>query len=448
MMIRARSLVTRLLLASMILLPLTLGATGWYLERAHRSALDAATVERLQLQVIALIAQAEVDEGFSMPLRPLEPRLAQLNSGLYAMVTDRNDQLLWLSPSANFMEAPVATLAAGVPVLRAGASHDSEGEGLFRHAYQVVWELAPGEEWALQFIVAETTAPRDADLATYRQQLLLWLGTTMLLLFSAQLAVVRWGLMPLRHLSHAIKDIEAGSSVDLQGPWPAEVRPLVDNLEALLAGEQRRRARLRNTLADLAHTLKTPLAVLSSADPEADTYPQLRNEQISRMQEVIAWQLQRASGGQGRPLQRVAISPLLERLRSTLLKVYAERNITLAIHCPTEARFQGDERDLLELMGNLLDNACKYGRHRVLVTVIGPGDGEDLIITVEDDGDGISPELRDVLLQRGARADTRREGQGIGLALVRELVESHRGLLEIEQSSLGGAQVLLRFPAF
>jgi two-component system sensor histidine kinase PhoQ len=440
------SITARMVLAAMLLLPLALGVTGGYLERAHRESLDAAMTERLQLQVLALLAQADFSEEFSLPLIPLEPRLIQTNSGLYALVTGDGDDTVWLSPSALLLQQPLQSLMLGVPALAPGERHTSERGGLLRHAYQVLWETGQGAALPLRFLVAESTAPREADILAYRKNLLLWLGVTLILLLAVQLLIFRWGLLPLRRLTADIERIEAGEGSNLPGPWPLEVQPLADSLQALLEGEQQRRERMRNTLSDLAHSLKTPLAVLRSADPAAADYPSLQSEQLERMEEVIGWHLQRASGGNSRLLQRVALGPALERLRRTLLKVYAQRELDLVIDCPEAARFRGDERDLMELLGNLLDNACKYAGHRVQVIVTGGTPTQSLELCVEDDGEGVSPELRDTLLQRGARADTRREGQGIGLAVVLEIVAAQRGEISLGDSALGGASVRVLLP--
>ena len=443
---RPLSLAARLFLASALLLPLALGITGWSLERAHRLALDAAAGERLQLQVLALLAQADYDGGLTLPLVPLEPRLAQPNSGLYALVTDGSGEPLWLSPSAALLPQPLAALTTGIPTLSPGQRHRSQRDGLLRHAYQVLWETDAGAAVPLRFLVAESTAPRDADVAAYRRSLWLWLGATILTLLAVQGLILAWGLRPLARLAGDIARIEAGERAHLDGPWPREVRPVTENLQLLLSGEQQRRERMRNTLADLAHSLKTPLAVLRNAEPRDSAYPRLLDEQLERMEQVIGWHLQRAAGGSSRLLQRVAVAPVLERLRATLLKVYADRQLMLETHCPAAARFRGDERDLMELLGNLLDNACKYAEGRVRVAVTGGSGGDGLDLVVEDDGAGISPELRDLLLHRGARADTRREGQGIGLAVVLEIVNAQRGELALEDSELGGARVHIRLP--
>lgn len=440
------SLSKRLLGAALVLIPITLGAAGWYLEQAHRRALDAAIAERLQLQVLTLIAQADVPSQFEMPLLPMETRLLQPGSGLYAMVSNDAGQTLWVSPSAALLPQPVLTLSDGIPDLASGQRHDSEKDGIIRHAYQVLWELPDGATLPLRFIAAESAAPREADVQAFRQALLMWLGATLLIVLLIQAGIVRWGLRPLRQLADHVGDIERGERTDLAGDWPREVRPLVDNLETLLSGEQRRRERMRNTLADLAHSLKTPLAVLRSADRTADNYGDVHAEQLGRMEEVMAWHLQRASGGHHRLLQRVEVKPVLERLHATLEKVYADRNLEFRLQVDETARYRGDERDLMEILGNLLDNACKY-THRVVqvaITIDTPADG--LNICIDDDGEGISPELRDTLVQRGARADTRREGQGIGLAVVLDIVHGQKGSLELQESPLGGTRVLLTLP--
>jgi two-component system sensor histidine kinase PhoQ len=257
------------------------------------------------------------------------------------------------------------------------------------------------------------------------------------------MAIVRFGLTPLRRLAERVQAIEDGRDSALGDGWPREVRPLIDSLESLLRGEQQRRERTRNTLADLAHSLKTPLAVLRSADLAAGDYAQLKREQLERMDEVMQWHLQRATGGNHRLLQRVEVGPVIERLRATLLKVYASRSVEIDVDVEASARYRGDERDLMELLGNLLDNACKYADGRVRVSGSRGAEG-GLMLIVEDDGEGVSPELRDALLSRGARADTRREGQGIGLAVVMELVAAQDGELVLGDSELGGARVELR----
>jgi two-component system sensor histidine kinase PhoQ len=449
-----RSLSARLFAASALLLPLSLGGTGWYLERAHSLALHAAQAERLQLQVLALLAQAEVmaEGALEMPLQPLEARFGQPNSGLYAAVQDARGALLWASPSA--LSLDLVEALSGLPLLEPGERHVAPWQDLQRLSWQVLWQTDAGSELPLRFTVLESLAPLRAEVAQYRRSLLLWLGGTLLLLLATQLLILFWGLRPLRALAATIARIEAGESQSLAGPWPREVRALTANLQRLLDAEQARRERMRNTLGDLAHSLKTPLAVLRSSAPQSPDYPAVVAEQLQRMETVVAWQLQRAVGGEGRLLQRVSLRSVLDRLCAGLRKVYAGRALDIAVGCAPEVVFRGDERDLFEVLGNVLDNACKHARQQVRVGAAAEAEG-GLAVVVEDDGTGVPEALRSAVLERGVRADSRplsaapatEQGQGLGLALACDIVRSYGGQLRIDQApALGGARVIITLP--
>ncbi|MEQ8514942.1 MAG: ATP-binding protein, partial [Chromatocurvus sp.] len=369
----------------------------------------------------------------------LESRLMQPGSGLVAYVTTANNTLLWSSPST-LMQNPAAMLA-DLPALAPGERHLSRRADHQRLAYQVVWETDAGGEVPLRFVVAESLAPVRADVAAYRRSLLLWLGGTLVLLLATQLLVTAWGLRPLRDLGRDIARIEHGEMGNLQGDWPREIRPVTDNLKTLLYSEQARRERMRNTLSDLAHSLKTPLAVLRSAVTRDREQAAVVAEQVARMEEVIEWQLQRAVGNGHRLLSTVDVAATVERLRRSLLKVYGERELTLENAVAPGSRFRGDERDLMEVLGNLMENACKHAVSRVRVTANPSREG--FAITVEDDGPGVPDDLRDRLLERGTRADSRHPGQGLGLAVALDIVRSYGGVLSIDASGLGGAAVTM-----
>ncbi|TCO76707.1 ATP-binding protein [Chromatocurvus halotolerans] len=434
-----QSLAARLLLASALLLPLCLGATSWSLERAHRLAAEAAQAERLQLHLMTLLAQAEFDDALRLPTQVLESRLTQPGSGLVAYVTTADNALLWSSPSA-LMQEP-AEMLASLPALAPGQQHLSRHADHQRLVYPLIWETDAGAEVPLRFVVMESLAPLRADVAAYRRSLLLWLGGTLVLLLATQLLVMAWGLRPLRDLGRDIARIERGERDNLPGEWPREIRPVTDNLKTLLHSEQARRERMRNTLSDLAHSLKTPLAVLRSAEIDERGQAGLVAEQVSRMEEVVEWQLQRAVGNGHRLLSAVDLCQLVERLRGSLLKVYAARELTLENAVPRECRFRGDERDLMEVLGNVLDNACKHAVSRVRLSAGVSTEG--LAITIEDDGPGIPDALREHLTERGMRADNRHPGQGLGLAVAADIVDGYGGRLFIQRSDLGGTAVVL-----
>ncbi len=437
------SLAGRLILGSALLFPLFLGASGWYLERSHRASLEAGESERLRLQVLALLAQADYDDGIVLPKHLLEARYSQANSGLYARITGADGTPLWLSPSA--VSLPAAVLDQPPPALSAGERRFSRRDGLYILSWQVLWETAGGAAAPLQFTVMDSADPIDADIAVYRRHLLLWLGGSALLLLACQGAVLGLTLTPLRRLAAEVAAIEAGAAEHLAGDYPREVQPLTTNLNALLEGERNRRERVRNTLGDLAHSLKTPLAVLRSADPADPGYAALVREQSGNMEQIVNYQLQRASGSAQTLLRRTPMLPLLQRLRDSLLKIYADKSLTIELAVDPQCRFRGDERDLLEIAGNILDNACKYGRGRVWVRTEGGAPGL-LTLVVEDDGAGIPAAEHRHILRRGARLDERGPGQGLGLAVATDIIASYHGSLNIGARPGGGTRVTIRLP--
>jgi two-component system, OmpR family, sensor histidine kinase PhoQ len=445
------SLTGRLILGSALLLPLFLGASGWYLERSHRASLEAGEAERLPLQVFALLAQADYNDGLMLPDQLLEPRYQQPNSGLYARITGADGKNLWLSPSA--VSLPAALINQTPEKLSAGERRFKRRDGMYFLSLQVLWEADSGESVPLQFTVMESSDPIDADIAVYRRHLLLWLGGSALLLLACQGVVLGWGLRPLRSLASEVAAIEAGNAEQLVGDYPSEVLPLTSNLNALLEGERSRRERVRNTLADLAHSLKTPLAVLRSASTNKPGFAELVGEQTTRMEQIVNYQLQRSAGGSHKLLQLVPLRPIIERLRDTLLKVYTDRSLAIDIAIDTHAQYRGDERDFLEIVGNVMDNACKYGRGKVWVSAEGGG-SSPLTLAVEDNGPGIPEGERMRILQRGTRLDQlgsrdgmgNGTGQGLGLAVAADIIQSYRGSLTIETGESGGARVVLRFP--
>ncbi|TGD74830.1 hypothetical protein E4634_06435 [Mangrovimicrobium sediminis] len=438
-----RSLNGRLVLASLLLFPLFLGTSSLFLGGSHRRSLEAAEEQRLQLHVMTLLAQAEYDGAITLPQRLIEARYGRSNSGLYAVITAADGTPLWQSPSAATL--PDDSGRNTTPGLQPGEHVFQRRGDLYTLSWQVLWETDSNSAVPLQFTVMESAEALDAEIAVYRRALALWLGGSAALLVVLQAAILAWGLRPLRSLASRIAAIETGGAEHLEGNYPREIQALTDNLNTLLRGERQRRERVRNTLADLAHSLKTPLAVVRGADKQADDYPQLVEEQVERMQQIVSYQLQRASGGSHKLLQRIPVQPLLIRLRDTLAKVYADRELQLELVCDDERDFRGDERDFLEVAGNVLDNACKHARTRVRVSACGDTSGA-LELVVEDDGTGIPGAAREAIVQRGTRLDQRSPGQGLGLAVAADIVESYGGKLEIGEAALGGAQVRIYFP--
>lgn len=437
----ASSLRARLLAASTLIVPLFLGGTGWYLERSYERSLETGVEERLKLQVLTLMAEADFSDTLAMPDELLEARFNQVNSGLFGLVSTTDGAILWRSPSSVATQLPVQ--ASQNSQRAPGEQGFAKSQDLYTHWYSVLWQTELGNDVPLVFSALESTAPVQAQLSSLRSSLIFWLGGTTLALLALQALVLLWGLRPLRELASDIAQIEAGEAESLQGQYPSEVKPLTTNLNSLLVAERKRRERTRNTLADLAHSLKTPLAVIRSADAQELNFAKLVNDQSDQMEKIVSYQLQRASTGTHNLLQLISVQDTADRLKATLSKVYAQKSLNISLDISADSKFRGEERDLMELLGTLMDNASKYGQTKIQVTASGAG--EQLIIVVDDDGPGVPPQLRQSILARGARADMTKPGQGIGLAIAKDIAASYGARMAILDSPLGGAQVSIHF---
>jgi two-component system sensor histidine kinase PhoQ len=446
---RVRSLRARLLVFSCSLLPVVFFSAWFALQNAFLHSLETAERERLKLQVYLLLGAAEFQSGrLSIPQALREPRFGQVESGLYGVIESRSGALQWRSESSMLLSASLLLALHDTPLAPGDAlfTHLPE-HGLYLYQYPVVWENAGEHQYLIN--VLETDRPLQTELRAYRNQLVSWLSLLFLLALLVQYIILRWSLKPLDALALDLKRIESGDAQQLAGTYPLEVQPVTENLNLLLDSERRQRERYRNTLGDLAHSLKTPLAVIRGLAEEALPYAEylnIVNEQVERMGQIVQYQLARAVKSRGRPMTAgVDVAPLVQRIAQALLKVYRDKGVDIELQLPKGLRFAGDERDLMELLGNLLENACKYGTQKVSVSARLQDD--NLLINIDDDGPGVSAERRDVVLQRGARLDTSAPGQGIGLAVAVDILSSYDGELSIHEAPLGGARFRILLPA-
>jgi len=259
-----------------------------------------------------------------------------------------------------------------------------------------------------------------------------------------QSLVAKWGLKPLKTLAREIQHIEHGTQSELKNSYPKEIHPVAQSVSKLLSSESNQRTRYKNALSDLAHSLKTPLAAVRAQLGE-NSKDLIIDEQIDRMADIVNHQLKRASAevksvyGPETP-----VGPVVERLCSSLAKVYRDKHVDFHIDLAPNLSLKMHENDLMEVLGNILDNACKYGEAKVSVT---GGESESTFyIHIEDNGSGIPETAREQILRRGARADTSKLGQGIGLSIAVDILSSYNGGLEIEPSQLGGAKFGIRLP--
>jgi len=270
------------------------------------------------------------------------------------------------------------------------------------------------------------------------------------MLIVLQFLLLRWSLTPLRKVASDMTRVERGDSEHLDSQYPLELTSLTERINVFIDNEREQRTRYRHTLADLAHSLKTPLAVIRSQLESTAVDDASRRsgvlDQVRRMDDLVAYQLSRAAtSGRQTFASAVPIAGHAEDLVQSLEKVYAAKNVLCEFDIDEHAVFYGEQGDLLELMGNLLENAFKWASHRVLLVVKAqattsrqrPG----LWLSVEDDGPGIAADKIEKVLQRGVRGDERVQGHGIGLSIVQDIVHAYQGELLVDRSpELGGAR--------
>ncbi|MEE8244120.1 MAG: ATP-binding protein [Pseudomonadales bacterium] len=430
---------SRLVVTTTCVLGAFLTLAGVVLDRSFKASTLAGAEEQLKLVVYSLMGVAEEYQDHVVFGELSEPRLSQPESGLYATVVEVDGNYEWRSPSAltTNVEFPETRPDLGEFVFSEVATG---GVARYFLTYAVIWEDA--QESVLVFQVATDQAPFRSVISGFRQNLYVGLGAVTLLVMIVQILAIRWGLTPLRVMAGEVKDLEEGRREQLSADYPKELRGLAENLDRFVEHEHRSRTRYRNALDDLAHSLKTPLAVIRNALREqVNGDPGLLQEQLDRMESTVTHQLSRASvSGPVVVSKSVNLHTVLTRLTRALQTAYLERGIQLEMRVPADLQARGDEGDFMEIFGNVLENAFKYTSKRVRVSGCA---GDHVTVCVEDDGPGIGPEIRRQVLNRGTRADQVQPGQGIGLAVVAELVTLYHGALDIDTSELGGAAIEL-----
>ena len=448
-----KSLSSRLILTLGVLLALGFGLTVAALDLSFRARAERARQAVLDADVVALIAAAEFDRNGKLapPEAIAERRLNTPGSGLVAQIHTRRGAESWRSPSGLGLTVQFDDdLRPGQrrthPVLAA------DGTRFLMFSLGVAWDAPRGRSREYVFTVVESLEPYYRELARLRAELLSGFAAFTAILLGGVLLCLRYLLAPLRRIEAEIAQVEAGTLQRLGPDWPRELAGVAHNLNALLATEQQRLARYRNTVGNLAHSLKTPLSVMSaSLHGSAALDRPLLQAQLERMQDIVRHQLDRASAtGPSVGAAALALEPVLRELAGALGKVHAQRPVALELAVQAGLEWPIERGDLLEIAGNLADNACKWAttvvrlevRHWSVAGWRRPG----LLLVVGDDGPGVPPEERARVLGRGVRLDERVPGQGLGLAMVGELVAAYGGEFELGTSPLGGLAASVRLP--
>lgn len=431
------SLSARLVAGSVLVLTVFVGLTGLAVTYSVNQRAEQAAEDRLQGLVFGILGATEVNANGELTVRmgELPERTLALDSaGLFAEIVGNEGERLWQSRS--IIDSVPAVRPTPIGQWQRESVKLTTGERARRMQLQTVWELDSGEE--LPFIVHVVDARGDDDRALTRFTRSLWaalLGAAAVLL-ALQFGVLRAALGPLRRLGKDIDAMTSGHQAVSKETLPKELAPLVGSINALHTRERQRHERYRHLLNDLAHNLKTPLAILENlGDQRVDA-------QAVAMKRSIDRYLQRAATETTTTLSSpVTLSPVLDRVSESMRKLYRDEPRHFHNQVPTNAQIRVPEADLYEVIGNLYDNACKYRATEIVTTLQGSS------LRIEDNGPGFANEQADTYLRRGMRADTQTEGEGIGLATVAQFISAWGGTITLGTSALGGASCELNLEA-
>ncbi|MDD0974495.1 ATP-binding protein [Pseudomonas fontis] len=444
-----RSLRVRLMLAAFVLALLFMLALLPALQKAFSLALQESIEKRLASDVTTLISAARIENNrLEMPELLPDEKFNLPDSRLLGYIYDREGNLVWRSRATaeeNINYTPRYD-GRGSEFARI---HQGNGEEFF--VYDVEVKLLGGKSAAFSIVALQPVREYKQTLDGLREKLYLGFSAALLVLLLLLWAGLTWSLRSLRQLSVELDDVESGARDGLSGEHPRELLRLTHSLNRLLRSEREQRGRYRDSLDDLAHSLKTPLAVLQGVSESMAQRREDREQarvlqaQIERMSQQIDYQLQRASlRKSGLVRHRVQLQPLLDSLCSTLAKVYRDKTVHVSFAVPAGAVVPMEQGALLELLGNLLENAYRLCLAQVRISLLTHNGSLELCI--EDDGPGVPPDQRERILQRGERLDRQYPGQGIGLAVVKDIIDSYDATLTLDDSPLGGAAFRIRFP--
>jgi len=415
------------------------------LNSAFKQSILSNAEDALRNQVLLLIANIDVEGGKVVvpPFLP-EARLTQADSSLFAQILTDQDGVVWQSRSLLGRQLPGVNSATGEFSFNEDVEWPSQPD-IYTTTLGVEWETDAGD-FPFTVQVAEYAESYQKRLARYQQRVGLWLlilGTTLIVLL---LVVLGWALKPLNRVATQVGEIEGGVRHRFDEDYPMEVNSLTKSLNQLLNFEEQRIERQKEVLGNLAHSLKTPIAVMSGLSFGTNTEKEART-QLATMQTIIDYQLQGASAvGRRRFVKPITVSDVTAQIVNSLSKLYDEKELKITSRIPDDIQFYGDKGDWMELAGNLLDNAFKWAKSSVSIEVSKLRIEDDqshrsgIRLVVTDDGPGINDELKQAILQRGVRLDSQTPGHGLGLHIVKGIVEAYNGQVSIENGDKAGTR--------
>jgi len=438
-----RSITSRLVLGTSIVLTVFVVLVAISVSYSVHQRAETARFDRLQGLIYGILGATDINNNAELTVNVQalpDPRLNQSVSGLYAELVGSDGKRLWQSNStASWL--PAATVRPIGDWLFESLGQKRR-QPVHRLQLATAWEFENGEEFPFIVHVVDEGDNLANQLKRFDQTLWATLLLSAACLLIVQLLLLRYSLKPLHDIAEEVADIEQGNRHSLGVDVPIELQSMTQGLNALLAAERERHSQYRHLLDDLAHSLKTPLSVLQNLNkpdqPERDTII----EQTNLMRQSIERHSQRATFRSPRYLApMISVKPIIERISATLIKLHYPEPINFAVTIDASLTVRMDEADLFEVLGNLLENACKYGGRNIAVAT----GAHPLSLVIEDDGPGFPDMELSQLTQRGLRADTQTTGTGLGLAAAHQLMASYGGKLDLQHRPEGGARVLLNF---
>jgi two-component system sensor histidine kinase PhoQ len=418
----------------LILFSLALAA---FLDRMFHRAQATSEENRLKGMVYSLLGAVDVDSQGKPNVENI-PDAISTSTGLSLAILDSEKNILWSNGDS------VHTRSYLIP---------SVGEWKFKHlrrqnhasqiAFGLEWEGSNNQTWKYTVVIKDDGAVYRAEMQKFRRNLWTWLSIGCLTLLTLQLLLLKWGFRPLQQIADEVAGIEQGKQHKFNHVYPSELQPLTAGINSLLRHERGQQMRYQQSLDNLAHALKTPLTAMKnlSQQKEADTKTMLElSEQVDRAKDIVDYQLRKAAAVGKSPFAKpVHLHEVVEKVSRSILKVYAHKNIQIKTDIEKDAVVTMDEGDLFEVVGNIMENAAKYGKSVVHVQ------SKSSQLIIEDDGPGFSEDKIQSIVQRGVRQDQRMEGSGIGLSVAYEIISVFGGTLELGKSAnLGGALVRIR----
>jgi len=437
----------RLLFGTAFIVAIVVLVTGTAVNYSVFKRAEASLQDRLQGLVYGILGATDVQDDNTVRVNEAElpdPQLSTPGTELYAELIGNLGESYWesLSRVHTIPQAPYSKIGEWQFKRHAGQTTGH----VYTLQLTIVWELNNGDQLPIIVHVVSDAEVLNQQLSRFRRVLWSSLAFAAAALLLTQLYVLQRALSPLNTIRTELNDIETGSRSTLDEAIARELSPLANSINTLLISERNRQNEFRHLVDDLAHTLKTPLTVLSNVAQQAESSSidrRIIGEQTEQMQASLQRYLDRAAGRTTQALvSPVSIKPPLTRLAESLIKIHPQTTIVLEDSITDALKVRVAEADLFEIFGNLLDNACKYGATTVTLSA----DEANRQLFIEDDGNGFPAELIAQLTARGVRADTSVSGQGLGLTSSRERLTAYGGTLELAESATGGARVVLDFP--